>query len=36
MDSDLWEVMEIISLKIARIKTENAIQEIESKKWNKK
>tara|TARA_R110000772_G_scaffold264487_1_gene385098 strand:+ start:700 stop:807 length:108 start_codon:yes stop_codon:yes gene_type:complete len=35
MDSDLWEVMEIISLKIARAKTEHAMQEIESKKWKK-
>jgi len=35
MDSNLWDVMEVISLKIARVKTENAMQEIESKKWKK-
>ena len=35
MNADLWEVMEIISLKIARVKTENALREIESKKWKK-
>jgi hypothetical protein len=32
MDADLWDVMEVVSLKVARIKTENAMQEAESKK----
>jgi len=32
MNADLWDVMEVVSLKVARIKTENAMQEAESKK----
>jgi len=35
MASNLWEVMEVISLKIARVKTENAMQEAQQNKWNK-
>jgi len=35
LSEPLWDVMEVISLKVARVKTEHAIQEQEQKKWKK-